>query len=312
MKGKLQNVVAFAHTGIAASLIDGALSFHKTFRCPLDIRDDTNITINDDDPYAQYLKSAKLYIWDEGGQASKYASNMVERYLQHLMGNKLPFGGKTFFITGDWRQTLPILKMYKVADILNSTLKQSRMWPTIRKLKLTQNMRVDPDSIEFQKWLLEVGDGRVPKLREKWDLIPIDDRVVIHRHDTNPLTMHIDNLVDEIFGADIPYESVINMAKDPSDTSEPNCIVTPFNVHKNYVNGIVLQRLKGPLDDNGTPTVNVVREYIGFDSIKDDTGRDTVHKTRQDRAIFNDQYLNKQQPGNMPPHRLYLKLGNYL
>ena len=90
-----------------------------------------------------------------------------------------PFGGKTFLFTGDFRQTLPIFKFFKVVQILEHTIKRSNMWASITKLELTENMRVEPDQIEFKEWLLKVGEGLIPTL-PKTDLIAVDNRVVLH------------------------------------------------------------------------------------------------------------------------------------
>ena len=300
-----KNVVVFAQTGIAASLLDGATTFNKAWRCPLDVRDGTTPNIFDQDPYAKYLKSAALFIWDEAAQGSKFQANMIDIYMQKMTGRKQPFGGKPFLATGDWRQTLPILKGFKVAKILESTLKMSTMWPTITKLELRQNMRVNADQWAFQNWLGKIGDGKIPKFEYKpgmkTDLVPIDNRVVIHR-DPNviPVKPLIEELIDEIFGESISYEEAMA-------TDEPNCIVTPFNVHKNFVNGKVLDRLKG---ENPNERAEI-RRYVGFDSVKDDNNKPTAHKTRKDRLVFNDKFLHKQQPGNLPPYELFLKLGYY-
>ena len=85
------------------------------------MRDGTTPNIFDQDTYAKYLKSAALFIWDEAAQGSKFQANMIDIYMQKMTGRKQPFGGKPFLATGDWRQTLPILKGFKVAKILVNT-----------------------------------------------------------------------------------------------------------------------------------------------------------------------------------------------
>ena len=101
------------------------------------------------------------------------------------MGNKNFFGGNPILMTGDWRQTLLILKGFKVPQIIESVLKRSNMWSTITKLQLKQNMRADTNQLAFQSWLGLIGDGIIPKYvtkaKQNTDLIPIDDKVVIHR-----------------------------------------------------------------------------------------------------------------------------------
>ena len=224
-----------------------------------------------------------MFIWDEAGQASDFAVNMVDRYLRDLTKVSKPFGGKTFLFTGDFRQTLPIFKFFKVVQILEHTIKRSKMWPSIIKLELTENMRVEPDQIEFKEWLLKVGEGRVPTLPDT-DLIAVDNRVVLHH--TPAYKFLAEQLIDAIYGPTISLEQAL-------DTKDPDCIVTPFNVDKNFINSRVLERLVGD-----------VRFYLGHDSIEEDTVKD-----KRDRAIYTPEHMAKLQPGNLPPRDLFLKLG---
>ena len=79
---------------------------------------------------------------------------------------KLPFGGK-FVITGDFRQTLPVVPHAGRAQIIRASLKKSPLWPLFRIFKLTVvNMRVrlngcNPKAEEYARWLLNVGNGVV-------------------------------------------------------------------------------------------------------------------------------------------------------
>jgi hypothetical protein len=285
LRGAGKIVVAVAWTGIAASLIDGATTFHRAFRAPLELNEQSRITIPNQDAYARYLKECDLFIWDEAGQASDFAVNMVDNYLRDLTKNKdKPFGGKTFLFTGDFRQTLPIFKFFQVTQILEHTIKRSKMWPSISKLELTENMRVEPDQIEFKEWLLKVGEGRVPTLPNT-DLIAVDNRVVLH-HLPVAFPFLAEQLINEIYGEEITFEQAL-------DIQDPDCIVTPFNVDKNYINSRVLERLEGE-----------VRFYLGHDSIEEETVTD-----KRDRAIYTPEHMAKLQPGNLPPRDLFLKLG---
>jgi hypothetical protein len=226
-----------------------------------------------------------LFIWDEAGQASDFAVNMVDRFLRDLMKIDKPFGGKTFLFTGDFRQTLPIFKFFKVVQILEHTIKRSNMWASITKLELTENMRVEPDQIEFKEWLLKVGEGLIPTL-PKTDLIAVDNRVVLHH--SPKFKFLAEQLIDEIYGQNISLEQALA-------TKDPDCIVTPFNVDKNYINSRVLERLEGD-----------VRFYLGHDSIEEDEKL----KDKRDRAIYTPEHMAKLQPGNLPPRDLFLKLGS--
>jgi hypothetical protein len=251
----------------------------------LDLNESSKINIQHQDPYARYLKACDLFIWDEAGQASDFAVNMVDRYLRDLMKIDKPFGGKTFLFTGDFRQTLPIFKFFKVVQILEHTIKRSNMWASIAKLELKENMRVEPDQIEFKEWLLRVGEGLIPTL-PKTDLIAVENRVVLH-HSPKLFKFLAEQLIDEIYGPTISLEQALA-------TKDPDCIVTPFNVDKNYINSRVLERLEGD-----------VRFYLGHDSIEEVENL----KDKRDRAIYTPEHMAKLQPGNLPPRDLFLKHG---
>jgi hypothetical protein len=114
------------------------------------------------------LKETKLIIWDEAPMQHRYGPEAVDRTLQDLLNdenimdeNGRLFGGITILFVGDFRQTLPVVPRGSRAQIVNASLRKSRLWRHIKVLHLKQNMRLDqtPDSIAFAKWLLKVGGG---------------------------------------------------------------------------------------------------------------------------------------------------------
>ena len=62
---------------------------------------------------------------------------------------------------GDFRQTLPVVPRGSRAQIVNASLRKSRLWRHVEVLHLTKNMRLDntPESNAFAQWLLKVGAG---------------------------------------------------------------------------------------------------------------------------------------------------------
>jgi ATP-dependent DNA helicase PIF1 len=86
---------------------------------------------------------------------------------------KIPFGGKTFLFGGDFRQLLPIVPHANRAIIIQNCLSRSVLWRSIRKLKLSINMRLtqlnDQDVArqnEFANYLLRVGEGKIDNITE--------------------------------------------------------------------------------------------------------------------------------------------------
>ncbi|GFX05968.1 ATP-dependent DNA helicase [Trichonephila clavipes] len=72
-------------------------------------------------------------------------------------------GGVVVLLTGDFRQTSPIIEIGTAADEINACLKVSYLWIKVKMLYLTTNMRVqlfsDVDSGAYAQKLLEIGEG---------------------------------------------------------------------------------------------------------------------------------------------------------
>jgi len=82
------------------------------------------------------------------------------------------FGDKLVVLSGDFRQTLPVIRHGKRSDIVQASLKSSPLWHHVTTLCLTTNMQiqqmVQQDSTDdfraniqhHSDWLLSVGEGR--------------------------------------------------------------------------------------------------------------------------------------------------------
>lgn len=88
------------------------------------------------------------------------------RTLRDLRRSDRPFGGALILLSGDFRQTLPVIPRSTPADELNACLKSSRLWVHVQKLTLTTNMRVqlqnDASAARFAQQLLDIGNGKIP------------------------------------------------------------------------------------------------------------------------------------------------------
>ncbi|GFW87942.1 ATP-dependent DNA helicase [Trichonephila clavipes] len=62
--------------------------------------------------------------------------------MQDLNSNNKLFGGAILLLSGDFRQTLPVIPRSTFADEINACLKQSFLWRSVETLRLTINMRV--------------------------------------------------------------------------------------------------------------------------------------------------------------------------
>ena len=91
---------------------------------------------------------------------NKYAFDTVNRLFKDLCQNSKPFGGKVIIVSGDFRQTLPIVRYGSRAQIVEASVKSCKIWQHFHYLKLQKNMRISNDDVFFFKWLLNVGEGQ--------------------------------------------------------------------------------------------------------------------------------------------------------
>ena len=86
--------------------------------------------------------------------------------LEVICANNRPMGGITVLLSGDFRQTLPIITRGTRADEINACIKSSYLWSKFQRLSLSTNIRVqlysDGEAGQFASQLLQVGDGQLP------------------------------------------------------------------------------------------------------------------------------------------------------
>jgi hypothetical protein len=160
-------VLAIASSGIAATLLDGGRTAHSALKLPLNmqITETPTCNITKSSGMGKVLQSCQLIIWDESTMAHKKALEALNRTLKDLRGNEQLFGGALILLSGDFRQTLPVIPRSTPADELNACLKSSVLWRYVQKLTLKTNMRVqlqhDESAEHFAKQLLDIGNGEM-------------------------------------------------------------------------------------------------------------------------------------------------------
>ncbi|XP_058799371.1 ATP-dependent DNA helicase pif1-like [Phymastichus coffea] len=173
-------VTSMTFTGIAAILLPKGKTVHKTFGLPVPMYSDSSSSIRAQSKEGLLLKETKVFIWDEAPMAPRYALEIVNRTLQNIMNNNLPFGGKVVVLGGDFRQLLPIKMNGTRTETLNLSIKYSESWRHFIKYNLTTNMRVLPNEIDFAKFLLLVGDGT---LNDQQDNITLPGHCILDKND---------------------------------------------------------------------------------------------------------------------------------
>ena len=142
---RLQNKIALAiaSSEIAATLLDGGRTAHSALKLPLNMWITETPTCNiNKNGMGKVFQSCQLIIWDECTMAHKKALEALDHTLKDFKGNEKLFGGGLILLSGDFRQTLPVIPRSTAADEINACLKLSVLLGYVQKLILKTNMRV--------------------------------------------------------------------------------------------------------------------------------------------------------------------------
>ena len=86
----------------------------------------------------------------------------LNRTLQDITQNELPFGGKVLVLAWDFRQVLTVIKNGTRARNFDACIKSSPLWNYFNKFHLRENMRLQSSaSSSFDSWLLAIGNGEL-------------------------------------------------------------------------------------------------------------------------------------------------------
>ncbi|XP_057322519.1 uncharacterized protein LOC130665907 [Microplitis mediator] len=270
MRNMNKNVCTMAYTGIAATLLPNRKTVHKTFGLPVPMFSDSSSHIVPNSSQGKYLKDVDVFIWDEAPMSPRYALEIIDRTLRHIMSNDIPFGGKLMILGGDFRQLLPVQLHATRTETVNLSMKFSSLWAHFHKFSLTQNMRALPEEKEFVEFLLNVGDGSLNDLNDDLDL---PDACFVSKNN---------DIVENVYGNIIRGKRYDELTK--------TVILSARNVDVDVINKQVVELLN----------ISIEKIYAAVDSTENcDNGN-------FDDAIL-PEYLNTLNPPNFPPYELHLR-----
>ncbi|KAL2543188.1 ATP-dependent DNA helicase [Abeliophyllum distichum] len=102
--------LATASSEVAVALLPGGRTAHSRFKIPLEITNDTGCSISKQSALANFLRMAKLIIWDEAPMVHRFAVEALDKMLRDINECNIPFGGKVIVLGGDFRQILPVVQ----------------------------------------------------------------------------------------------------------------------------------------------------------------------------------------------------------
>lgn len=226
---------------------------------------------------AKVLQQCKIIIWDECTMAHKRSMEALDRSLKDLRGNDQLFGGALILLSGDFRQTLPVIPRSTIADELNACLKSSFFWRHVKTLKLNINVRVqlqnDPLAALFSNQLLDIGNDKL-SINQETGLI------------TLPTT----------------FCTIMETKEDLIKSVFPN-IGQNYKNHSWLNERAILAAKNNDVNElNASIQNDIAGELIIYKSV------DTV--TNQDDVVnYPTEFLNSLDLPGLPPHSLQLKVG---
>jgi hypothetical protein len=112
--------------------------------------------------HAEFLTSARLFIWDEIYNSNRFDIEAVDRMLQDLMGNPLPFGGKVMVFAGDRRQIPPVIPGAEPCEVVRSVISASlSIWSVCDVTELVHPVR-DAEDPAYSAFVDSLGDNTAP------------------------------------------------------------------------------------------------------------------------------------------------------
>lgn len=229
---------------------------------------------------ATILKTFKILIWDECTMAHKKSLEAVDQTLRDLRQNDGPMGNALILLSGDFRQTLPVIPRSTPADEINACLKSSYLWRYVKTIRLTTNMRVkitnDQSAEKFSNQLLELGNGKLQTDAKTQEMCFPSDFCQIKSS--------IKELIQSVF------PDILKNFKNHEWLFE-RAILAPKNEEVNKMNDQIQLKLPG-----------TVTQYKSINTVTD-----------EDQAVnFPVEFLNSLEPSGFPPHILNLKIGTPL
>jgi ATP-dependent DNA helicase PIF1 len=227
---------------------------------------------------AKVLQQTAIILLDECTMTHKKSLEAIHHTMQDLRGNQNIFDGALILLSGDFRQTFPVIPRSTPADEINACLKSSFVWRYVRKLTLNINMRVqlqnDQSADRFSKQLLETGNSKV-QIDNTNGLISLPNNFCT-------IFQSKEELIERVF------PNIIQNHRNHNWLSE-RAILAPKNVQVNDINYLILEKLPGAV--------------ISYKSID-------IALNEDDAVNYPVEFLNSLEPPGIPPHFLNLKVGS--
>lgn len=177
------------------------------------------------------------------------------------------------------------LILTSIRVIVKVCLQRSYLWQHVQKMSLKTNMRLlqNANAInayeqqEFAKWLLELGEGKLPVVESDTDIVRLPDDIALPSENVQDL---IDFVHADIATQHATPDYLVNRA-----------ILAPRNEDVDLINEAVMNAFPGE-----------AKTYLSSNSLDLDAGDEQAQ-------LYPVEFLESLNIGGLPPHKLTLKTG---
>uniref|UniRef100_A0A914NUJ6 ATP-dependent DNA helicase n=1 Tax=Meloidogyne incognita TaxID=6306 RepID=A0A914NUJ6_MELIC len=154
-------VLATASTGIAATkFYAGGMTLHSAFRFGINHRPGQIPQIQFGSYFGRRIIESDVVIIDEITLLEMTLLENVDLLCRTMVPSKrdIPFAGKVVILSGDWKQSLPVVRNSSIPEMaVPVCIQSSYLYKMFLKTRLLQNMRLQPSEIQFKQWLYNLG-----------------------------------------------------------------------------------------------------------------------------------------------------------
>ena len=159
-------------------------------------------------------------------------------------------------MAGDFRQLPTIIPRASRAQIINASLKKSKLWHHFKVMSLRENMRIKNNGdhqgmVDFDKWLLRLGEGTLDIVPGTESYATLPESQCVETEEDN-LLEKTEEAIAFTFG-DIESQSALSSWPD---YVSKRAILAPTSKAVNDINDMCLRQLPG--EDIVIPSVDYI------------------------------------------------------
>lgn len=289
--------VAGAFSGVAATLLTGGKTTHAVFKLPLSADPPVNCGVERDTYHWDYLRGTDVIIIDEAPMLHKSQLEGIHRLLNqvkeinHENTKDSIFGNCIVILSGDFRQTTPVVKKKGRTGIIDALISNSFLWNSFQYMSLTVNERVmklckdlDPqkkqECRDFADMLLRIGNGA------DGAEVTLSKQLIFN-------STSIPDFIRWVYPECAQTDGTTQNTDPPP--LHKRAILCPKNTHAEEINKVAVLLFKPDTPAMSFKSADKIIEEYKDAEIPPDS--------------FPPEFLNSLNPPNLPPHELLLKPG---